>query len=126
VNSASGAAAADPPPDTTYYLALGDSLAFGYPTGVGYAEDLQKVLKFSHPGIELIKLGCPGESTDTMINGKGPCDAKPADAEPGLYEQYGNSTNQLDAAKWVLENRPASHVTIDIGPNMCCRVSSRE
>jgi hypothetical protein len=54
----SGAVAANPPPTTTYYLALGDSLTYGYPSGVGYAEDLQKVLKFSHPGIQLIQLGC--------------------------------------------------------------------
>ena len=66
----SGAAAADPPPDTsTYYLALGDSLAYGEPTGVGYAEDLYKVRQLAHPGIKLIKLGCPRESTATMIRG---------------------------------------------------------
>jgi len=108
----SGTAVANPPPDTTtYYLALGDSLAFGYPSGVGYADDLQEVLKFSQPGIELIKLGCPGESTVTMIYGKGNCDGT------GLYEQYGQSTNQLAAAKWILANMPVSQVTIDIGPN---------
>jgi hypothetical protein len=88
----SGTAAANPPPATTYHLALGDSLAFGYPSGVGYADDLEKVLQFSSPGIQLIKLGCPGEFTVTMINGGGPC------AGTGLYEQYGGSTNQLDAA----------------------------
>ncbi len=110
--SPSGAAAASPAP-TTYYLALGDSLAFGYPTGVGYAEKLTTKLQESRPGTVLAKLGCPGESTVTMINGGGPC------AGTGLYEQYGGSTNQLDAAIWFLQHHrgAVSYLTIDIGPN---------
>lgn len=49
----SGTAAANPPRTTTYYLALGDSLAFGYPSGFGYANYLTTTLQESQPGIEL-------------------------------------------------------------------------
>jgi len=109
----SGTAAANPPPTTTYYLALGDSLAWGYPTGVGYAEMLTTKLQESEPGTVLKNLGCPGESTVTMIYGGGPCGGA------GLYKQYGGSTNQLDAALWFMQQHPGaiSYLTIDIGPN---------
>jgi hypothetical protein len=60
-----------------YYLALGDSLAQGVqpsPTGntetnQGYADDLFAVLSTRVPGLSLMKLGCPGETTSTMIHG---------------------------------------------------------
>ena len=68
-----GTAAANPPPPTTYYLALGDSLSQGFQDGhitdKGYVDDLYATLKVSNPRLELEKLGCPGESTTTMISG---------------------------------------------------------
>jgi len=111
-----GTAAANPPGDDLTWR-LGDSLAYGYPyapsTGIGYAYRLMSALLNSHPGIQLINLGCPGASTVTMLNGGGPCVGK------GLYEQYGNSTNQLDAAVWLPQHNPGavSYLTIDIGSN---------
>lgn len=109
----SGAAAADPPHDTTtYYLALGDSLAYGYPTGVGYAKYLTDTLRQSQPGIQLENLGCPSETTDMMISGGGLCAA--------LYaEKYEGATSQLDAALRFLDNHrgAVTYLTIDIGPN---------
>lgn len=116
----SGSAAADQPPDTTYYLALGDSLAFGTPSGVGYAEYLTDTLQESQPGLQLKKLGCPGESTETMINGAGPWPTPEQRTCAALYkQQYGGSTNQLDAALWFLHDNPGAvtYLTIDIGPN---------
>lgn len=62
----------------SYYLALGDSLAVGVqpdaagasvPTGAGYADQLYAALRPAHPGLRLVKLGCPGETTASMING---------------------------------------------------------
>jgi lysophospholipase L1-like esterase len=62
----------------SYYLALGDSLAQGVQpnaTGVsvdtqhGYPDQVYAALRRSHPGLRLVKLGCPGETTGTMING---------------------------------------------------------
>jgi lysophospholipase L1-like esterase len=88
----SSVASATPPPTT--YLAVGDSLAFGYtqekheefakynePPGLfeeGYPNFLQKKLKmasakFATPlrGLKLINNGCPGETSDSLI-GNGP------------------------------------------------------
>jgi lysophospholipase L1-like esterase len=62
----------------SYYLALGDSLSQGVqPTAAGtsvetqqgYADQMYAALRGSHPALRLVKLGCPGETTRTMING---------------------------------------------------------
>jgi lysophospholipase L1-like esterase len=62
----------------TYYLSLGDSLAQGVQpdksgnsveTNQGYANQLFTALHSSNPTLKLVKLGCPGETTGTMING---------------------------------------------------------
>ena len=71
-----GSHAAAPP--ATYYLALGDSLSQGVQpdaagtsveTGQGYADQLYAMLRPSQPTLQLVKLGCPGETTATMIHG---------------------------------------------------------
>ena len=101
------------PPPVSYYLALGDSLAVGVQpdaagtsveTRSGYADQLYATLRRSHPGLRLVKFGCPGETTATMING-------------GLCAYSGGS--QLVAAVSFLRARRAkvSLVTIDIGAN---------
>jgi lysophospholipase L1-like esterase len=62
----------------TYYLSLGDSLAQGVQpnksgasveTNEGYPNQLFTALHTSNPTLKLVKLGCPGETTGTMING---------------------------------------------------------
>ena len=64
-------ARADADSATHYYLALGDSLAASVqPNGDfshGYAEQLYGSLLGRDPKLELVKLGCGGESTTTMI-----------------------------------------------------------
>src|SRR5947199_2225506 len=61
-----------------FYLALGDSLAQGVQpdasgasvrTGHGYADQLYAALRRGQPGLRLVKLGCPSETTATMIHG---------------------------------------------------------
>ena len=69
----------DPSPaPPTYYLALGDSLSRGVQpdaagasveTQDGYPNQVYAALRPSHPTLKLVKLGCPGETTSTMING---------------------------------------------------------
>jgi len=97
----------------TYYLALGDSLSQGVQpdtvgasveTRYGYADQLYAALRPSHPTLELVKLGCPGETTSTMING-------------GICHYQGGS--QLDAAGAFLHAHRGRVllVTIDIGAN---------
>src|SRR5215472_9152549 len=100
-------------PPVSYYLALGDSLAVGVQpdavgtsveTRSGYADQLYATLRRSHPGLRLVKLGCPGETTATMMKG-------------GICPYSGGS--QLAAAVSFLRAHRArvSLVTIDIGAN---------
>src|SRR5260221_12365405 len=55
-----------------YYLALGDSLPFGYQPNLdyddGYADDFFSNLQ-SHVEQKLGNLGCPGETSGTLIDG---------------------------------------------------------
>jgi hypothetical protein len=76
-------AMAKPPPIKETYLALGDSLAFGYSTKLynegwpkgdppqgfenGYANDYLKLIKGTANGIQLVNNGCPGETTESFI-----------------------------------------------------------
>ena len=62
----------------TYYLALGDSLSQGVQpdaagtsveTEQGYPDQLYAMLHPGQPALQLVKLGCPGETTATMIHG---------------------------------------------------------
>ena len=62
----------------SYYLALGDSLSQGVQpdaagasveTGQGYPDQAYAALLRSHPTLRLVKLGCPGETTSTMLAG---------------------------------------------------------
>ena len=62
----------------TYYLALGDSLSRGVQpdaagTGVetaqGYPDLVYAQLRHSRPALKLVQLGCPGETTQTMMHG---------------------------------------------------------
>jgi len=104
---------AGPHAPASYYLALGDSLSQGVQpnaTGVsvdtqqGYPDQVYAALRRGHPGLRLVKLGCPGETTGTMING-------------GICRYPGGS--QLAAAVAFLRAH-RGHVlltTIDIGAN---------
>jgi lysophospholipase L1-like esterase len=62
----------------SYYLALGDSLSQGVQpdtagasvqTAQGYPDLVYAQLARKHPGLKLVRLGCPGETTTTMIRG---------------------------------------------------------
>jgi lysophospholipase L1-like esterase len=101
------------PPATSYYLSLGDSLAQGVQpnaagtsveTNQGYPNQLYAALRLGHPGLRLVKLGCPGETTGTMISG-GICS----------YPQG----SQLAAAVSFLRDQPGRVplISIDIGAN---------
>jgi lysophospholipase L1-like esterase len=97
----------------TYYLALGDSLSqgvqpdpagAGVKTGQGYADQLHAAFLPAHPGLRLVKLGCPGETSRTMIYG-------------GICRYPGGS--QLAAAVAFLRAHRGRMflITIDIGAN---------
>jgi lysophospholipase L1-like esterase len=105
-------------PGTRYYLSLGDSLAQGVqpdaagasrPTGRGYPDQLYAALRRNAPSLQLVKLGCSGETSWTMIRG-GTC-------------RY-PAGSQLAAARQFLRAHRGhvALVTIDIGandPNSC-------
>jgi lysophospholipase L1-like esterase len=102
----------------TYYLALGDSLAAGYQTlpgggnevGHGYAQDLARTLtqRAAADGrlVSFTDLGCPGETTGSMING-------------GCPYPHSFQGAQLDAAVAYLKAHHGADVTVtlDIGAN---------
>ncbi len=78
VTACSGGARPKPPAPATYYLALGDSLSQGVQpnasgtsveTSAGYPNLVYARLHPGHPTLRLVKLGCPGETTKTMIHG---------------------------------------------------------
>jgi lysophospholipase L1-like esterase len=102
----------DAPP--IYYLSLGDSLATGvqpigaeewqFRTDEGYADQLGTIARPRLPNLRTVKLGYPGESTTTMIEG-------------GLTTYPHGS--QLDEAVAFLRSHRGmvAFVTIDIGLN---------
>jgi lysophospholipase L1-like esterase len=97
----------------TYYVSLGDSLAQGVQpdssgasveTNQGYANQLYTALHSSNPTLKLVKLGCPGETTKTMING-GIC-------------TYPDGSQLKQAAAFLSSHKGRVQlVTIDIGAN---------
>lgn len=97
-----------------YYLALGDSLSRGVqpnvsgqslPTNQGYADDLAAQLRRANRHLDFVDLGCPGETTTTMLVGGCPF--------PHSY------TSQLAAAVSFLKAHRNARVlvTLNIGSN---------
>jgi lysophospholipase L1-like esterase len=116
VTVGTAAAASGPGADHSkaYYVSVGDSLAAGvqpigdpsnlYRTDSGYAEQLLEIAQSDSPKLALVKLGCPGETTTTMIAG-------------GICSYPRGS--QLDQAVAFLRahRSKVAFVTIDIGAN---------
>jgi len=97
---------------TTYYLALGDSLSRGaqpnaqgttVPTSQGYANFLYAAEKRKIKGLKLEQLGCLGETTTSMLSG-------------GKFCSY-SAGSQLKAALKFIAKHKISFVTLDIGAN---------
>src|SRR5690242_17019365 len=110
--SASGGSSADHA--KLYQVSVGDSLAasvqpIGDPdrlfrTADGYVEQLLKTARTRWPKLALEKLGCPGETTTTMIGG-GIC-------------SYPHGTQLAEAVSFLKAHRAlVAFVTIDIGAN---------
>jgi lysophospholipase L1-like esterase len=109
------AAAAPAAADTQYYLSLGDSLAQGYqPIGgshfgdgynQGYADQLLKLVRAPAEHLRLVKLGCGGETTTTMLFGGSPFCGYPG-------PQLAAATTFLRAHRGEV-----AFVTLDIGGN---------
>lgn len=123
------------------YLALGDSLAYGYHQAQfaselkekgfvepatfndGYVDDFGAALKFLNPKLQIINDGCPGETTDTMIKGSGIygpnyCAGGPTGSPfPKVFLHHPYAGTQLADALAVAANPNVSTITLDIGAN---------
>lgn len=108
--SSSSSGASSP---TTYYVSVGDSLAVGVQpnasgnsvrTNQGYADDLYNLVRASRPGLRLVKLGCPGETTESFTRG-GIC-------------QYAQGSQQAAATSFLRAHQGSvAFLTIDMGAN---------
>ncbi len=117
--SVTPAAAADPVVEpvgqTSWYLALGDSLAAGYQpigdpandhmTRAGYPDQLWLMARARYPDLQLLNLACPGEDTATIRQDNGRC----------AYEQ---GSQLAEALAFIEAHRDdLAFITIDIGFN---------
>jgi lysophospholipase L1-like esterase len=113
VTACSGSPAARPAPAVSYYLALGDSLSQGVQpdaagasveTPQGYPDLVYATLRARRPALRLVRLGCPGETTQTMMHG-GIC-------------RYPAGSQLAAATAFLRAHRGHVYlVTIDIGAN---------
>ena len=119
VGGASGSVSAQ-----SYYLALGDSLAYGFQPGkpqtapasafdTGYVDVFAARLRKLSPKLRVVNYGCPGESTRTFVasgcEGRGDVKA--------LHDAYKGA--QLDAALSFLRAHPrdVSPITVTLWGN---------
>ena len=122
-------------PPKAFYLSLGDSGAFGFQEdrfiamldagtytpdafNTGYTDVLAARMHQLRPDQQTVNMSCPGETTDTMINGG--CEFTLPEPEGNgltLHTRYAGS--QLDAALSFLRahRHQVSPVTVSIGAN---------
>jgi lysophospholipase L1-like esterase len=112
-------------PPKSYYLALGDSYAYGFQNSkflaglppaafdTGYVDLFAARLRAIRPGIAVVNYGCPGESTTSFISGACPFLALGFQ----LHDAFEGS--QLDAATAFLEAHPGqvSPITLQLFGN---------
>lgn len=118
---ASGTASADTAP-VPHYLALGGSASVGFqpvpgdphgrPTQQGYTRYLADQLGHRWPGLELVSLGCPGETTETLLAGGDRC-------------HYAQGSQLAEAVDFLGAHRDTRLITVDIGFNDIARCIER-
>jgi hypothetical protein len=113
--SAQGVAGATGASDSVaiYYLALGGSASIGFqptaarpqgqPTDTGYANDLLSIERSRWHNLQLVQLGCAGETTDAFLGGGDRCHPYVAQLAEALDFLHAHPTTVL--------------VTIDLGFN---------
>jgi lysophospholipase L1-like esterase len=111
-------------PPKQYYLALGDSIAYGfqrskYDAGLpasafdtGYVDRFAARLRLIRPGSTVVNYACPGESTRSLI--AAPCGSLPLEQ---FHDAY--TGTQLDAAVAFLRAHPGdvSPITLRLWGN---------
>jgi lysophospholipase L1-like esterase len=143
----SSAASAEKVPIKENYLALGDSISFGYSQALfnshfptepvsafeaGVINKWWKKHKVTENGIGLVNNACPGETTNSLIgngplgsavdpeNGESPCAYHKAGFP--LHHEYGGGKSQLESALEVIATdaflgKPVTKITLNIGAN---------
>lgn len=101
-----------------YYVSLGDSLAQSFQPPFdfehGYAEQLYASLSANDPKLRLIKLGCGGETTLTMVDGSMPIEGRGA----RFFCNYPHGSQLAEAVNFLQAHAGfVQLVTIDIGAN---------
>jgi lysophospholipase L1-like esterase len=113
---------------TTYYLALGDSLAQGWQPDAtfppyyqpdGYVPQVYATLSADDPKLTLDNISCGGEGTLSMIDGSQPPSEAPSCGSPTFYLRwYPHKTQLAEAVAFLAAHKgKAELVTIDIGGN---------
>jgi lysophospholipase L1-like esterase len=109
---------------THYYLSLGDSLAASaQPNGDlthGYAEQLHAAFAASDPKLELVKMGCGGESTASMRFGSQDPTVVLSCGSPRFYKNFlfSKGTQLAEAVNFLHAHKgKVDLVTLDIGAN---------
>jgi lysophospholipase L1-like esterase len=103
--AASPARAGEP----VYYLSLGDSLAASFqprgPQDEGFSEQLLDIEQGHFPGLQLMKLGCGGETSQAMLAG-------------GSFCPYQHGSQVADALAFIADHPgQIAFVTIVVGSN---------
>ncbi|MBS1862754.1 MAG: SGNH/GDSL hydrolase family protein [Actinobacteria bacterium] len=122
------------------YLALGDSLAYGYHQAQfqqelkekgfveaanfddGYVDDFAAALKLLNPRLSVVDDGCPGETTETFIKGSGVgsayCAGGPTGTPfPKAFLHHAYTGTQLEDALAVAGEAGTATITLDLGAN---------
>jgi lysophospholipase L1-like esterase len=112
-SSSSTTSTSKPSVATRYYVSLGDSYATGVqpnasgdslPTDQGYPDVLYNEVRPSMPDLQLVKLGCSGETTTTAIKG-GTC-------------HYTEGSQLAAATSFIRSNQSSiAFVTVELGAN---------
>lgn len=123
------------------YLALGDSLAYGYHQAQfqeelkakgyveaanfndGYVNDFGSALRLFNRQLRIVNDGCPGETTETMIHGSGAagpgyCAGGPTGTPfPKAFLHHPYPGTQLEDALAIAKEPGVGTITLDIGAN---------
>lgn len=122
------------------YLALGDSLAYGYHQAQfqqelkekgfveaanfndGYVDDFGATLKLLNAKLKIVNDGCPGETTETFIKGSGVggayCAGGPTGTPfPKAFLHHAYPGTQLEDALAIAKEAGTGTITLDIGAN---------
>jgi lysophospholipase L1-like esterase len=122
------------------YLALGNSLAYGYHQAQfqnelkekgfvnsanfhdGYVDDFGATLKLFNPKLKIVNDGCPGETTETFIKGSGVgpeyCAGGPTGSPfPKAFLHHPYPGTQLEDALAIAKAPDTNTITLDIGAN---------